>query len=121
MVLVPIIRQIIRTAVGIGTRYYRVEGQAFNKLYRGFPQSRTIGRGVRHGLTGGSIIGSLINPADDSPGNGISQIPFSKQPPTSKPYKTRFRQSIRSRNRCYRNDNNRYSGYKSRPFSRGRM
>ncbi len=74
--------------------YYRIEGKAFNRLYTGFPSSKTIGRGVRHGLTGGSVIGSLLTDAEDSPGNG-AQKPFSpkaKPTQTYKPYKTRVRQ-----------------------------
>ncbi len=91
MALVTLLREIFRLGARYGSRYYRLEGQAFNKLYRGFPQSKTIGRGVRHGLTAGSIAGSLINTADDSPGNG-SQIPFTKQQPSAnKSYQTRRR------------------------------
>ncbi len=66
--------KIITEGFKIGTRlfrqYYRLEGKAFNRLYTGFPASKTIGRGVRHGLTAGSLAGSLINDAPDSPGNG---------------------------------------------------
>ncbi len=65
--------QIIRQAFKYGTRYFKLEGQAFNKLYRGFPQSRTIGRGVRHGLTGGSIVGSLISPQPEENMNGLQK------------------------------------------------
>ncbi len=67
--------QIIKQGIKILSRYYALEGKAFNRLYTGFPQSKTIGRGVRHGLTAGSITGSLINPADELSGNGISQKP----------------------------------------------
>ncbi len=89
--------------VKLGSRYYRAEGKAFNKLYRGFPQSKTIGRGVRHGLTAGSIAGSFINDAPDSPGNGIQkQIQKRRNgyaPRT--PYKTRRRPTRSSCTRYY--------------------
>ncbi len=93
-----LISTIIREGFKIGTRYasryYAVESKAFNKLYTGFPQSRTIGRGVRHGLTAGSTIGSLIAPA--TPGNednGFQKIQQRKRFTSRKPYKTRFRQA----------------------------
>ncbi len=97
MVVFTVVKEIIKAGIRYGSKYYAYESKAFNTLYRGFPQSKTIGRGVRHGLTGGSVIGSLI--ADDSPGNGNNgfqktiQRKFSK---TSKPYKTRSRRSV-----CY--------------------
>ncbi len=103
MVLVPIARELIRQAVRFGSRYYAAEGKAFSKLYTGFPRSKVIGRGVRHGLVAGGIAGSFINPADDSPGNGI-QAPRKPALTASKPYKTRGRQTGRSRSsrrRCY--------------------
>ncbi len=79
-------------------RYYRLEGKAFNRLYTGFPQSKTIGRGVRHGLTVGSISGSLISDDPAIEEDGFPQ----KQPFTSrKQYKTRSRYSGRSNNRYF--------------------
>ncbi len=80
--------QIIRTAIRYASKYYKVEGQAFNKLYRGFPQSKTIGRGVRHGLTAGSIAGSLISPQPDENMNGLQK---KQQSTPGKFYKTRRR------------------------------
>ncbi len=80
--------QIIRQVFRLGTRYFKLEGQAFNKLYRGFPQSKTIGRGVRHGLTGGSIAGSLISPQGDENNNGLQK---KQQSTPGKFYKTRRR------------------------------
>ncbi len=98
-----LVSTIIKEVVKYASRYYRLEGKAFNKLYTGFPQSKTIGRGVRHGLTGGSIVGSLINTAEDTPGNGF-QTPFFKQPKTGSQNKARNRPTKRyySRNtiRC---------------------
>ncbi len=96
----------VKFGAKIFRRYYALEGKAFNKLYTGFPRSRTIGRGVRHGLTVGSVTGSLItNDADDSPGNGIQKT-VSKQPITSrKPYQTRDRRSRRFSCRNRYNDN----------------
>ncbi len=67
-------------------RYYRFEGKAFDRLYTGFPASKTIGRGVRHGLTAGSIAGSFIsNPVEDiingfpQKRNGIPSDKFQKK------------------------------------------
>ncbi len=97
-IVAPVLSQIVRTGIKALTRYYRLEGKAFNKLYTGFPQSKTIGRGVRHGLTVGSVAGSFINSADDSPGNGI-QTPFKSKPPSRQPYKARYRFSVRNRRR----------------------
>ncbi len=93
-----ILGQILRTAARYGSRYYKLEGKAFNRLYTGFPRSKVIGRGVRHGLTVGSIAGSLIN--DDGtpePTNGISKRRF--RPKTNRFSKTRgrFQQRYRSR------------------------
>ncbi len=119
MVLVPIARELFRQTVKFASRYYRYEGQAFNKLYRGFPQSKTIGRGVRHGLTSGSVIGSLINEAPDSPGNGNQKTIPSKST-TNQPYQTRRGFTARSRARrdrfCYPPRVNRYSYSRSRKF-----
>ncbi len=93
-------REIFRQSTKIFRRYYQLEGKAFNKLYTGFPKSRSIGRGVRHGLTVGSVTGSLItNDADDSPGNGIQKT-IPKQYPASTPIKTR-RGYTRRNGSCY--------------------
>ncbi len=102
MVLTVVAREVIRTGTKLLRSYYNVESKAFSKLYTGFPQSRSIGRGVRHGLTAGSVVGSLINNADDTPGNG-SSIPFkkSRNPPRSS-YKARGRQSAGYNRRRYR-------------------
>ncbi len=82
------------------TRYYRLEGKAFNRLYTGFPQSKTIGRGVRHGLTAGSIAGSLITDAGDTPGNnGIQKKTKYVYPPRSSD-KTRSRYTRSKYRRC---------------------
>ncbi len=92
-----------KEAIKQGTKllrsYYRIEGKAFNRLYTGFPKSRTIGRGVRHGLTVGSVTGSLFTDAEETPGNGV-QTPLrpKAKPQTYKQNKTRFRQP--SRRRC---------------------
>ncbi len=106
MVVFTVAKELFKVGIRLATRYYGAESKAFSKLYRGFPQSKQIGRGVRHGLVAGSIAGSFINDADDSPGNGIQkQIP--KQTTARKPYKTRYRQTRRSSNRygkCYKPD-----------------
>ncbi len=92
MVLVPIAREILRQGIRSFGRYYNLESKAFNKLYTGFPRSRLVGRGVRHGLTAGSVAGTFINNAEDTPGNGV-QKPFTKRQPITarKPYQTRGR------------------------------
>ncbi len=92
-----LISEVFRQGVRLAGRYYKIEGKAFEKLYTGFPQSRTIGRGVRHGLVAGQIAGSFINQAPDTPGNGIPSSRFKS--PTGQPYKTRGRFSVRSRGR----------------------
>ncbi len=98
MVLVTVLKEAIKFGIKYGSRYYAAEGKAFNKLYRGFPQSKTIGRGVRHGLVAGSVGGSFINQAPDTPGNGI-QAPFESKYPASSSYKARRGQSVRYRSR----------------------
>jgi len=100
MVLVPLAREALKVGIKAFTRYYRLEGKAFDKLYSGFPRARTIGRGVRHGLTTGSVAGSLIAP--DTPGNenGISQQRNGFK--TNPPYKTRNRFPVRDRSRYSR-------------------
>ncbi len=108
MVLVPIARELIKLGVRSTRKYYALEGKAFKKLYRGFPRSTTIGRGVRHGLTAGSITGTFItNNAEDSPGNGI-QKPYAKRITSRTPYKTRRRFPVRI-NTCYPNKRETYS------------
>ncbi len=103
MVIGPIIKEIAKAAIRYGSKYYAAEGKAFNRLYTGFHQSKTIGRGVRHGLTAGSIVGSLIsNEAPDTPGNGI----FPQKPryvsKTYKQNKTRIRRTVRRGCSSYR-------------------
>jgi len=113
MVIAVVVKEIVRFAA----RYYRFEGKAFSKLYTGFPQSRRIGTGVRHGLTAGSIAGTFINNAEDSPGNG-TQTPVRPKvkPPSGQSYQARNRQTSRSGSRrikCYQPD-----FFSTRPRSR---
>ncbi len=95
MVVGIIAKELFKAGAKAFSRYYRAEGKAFNRLYTGFPRAKTIGRGVRHGLTVGSITGSLIND-DGTPesNNGIPQRPRSK---TNRQYKTRRRFQQRTR------------------------
>ncbi len=97
MVIGPVITTIGKNIVRYASRYYKIEGQAFNKLYTGFPRSKTIGRGVRHGLTAGSVLGSLIS--DDNGLNGGNGFQKKIQPvsPSYTSYKTRNRRP----KRCY--------------------
>ncbi len=101
MVLVPIARELIRQGIRGFGRYYNLESKAFNKLYTGFPRSRLMGRAVRHGLTTGSVAGTLINVAPDSPGNEL-QKPFQKRQrfTPGKSYQTRRRFTRRNFTRC---------------------
>ncbi len=111
----PLLREVFKQGTKQLVRYYALEGKAFNRLYTGFPRSRTIGRGVRHGLAVGSVAGSFINQAPDTPGNGI-QAPFRKRTKTGTSYKTRNRFSGRRRgrnsDRCYPNRYKRRANYK---------
>ncbi len=100
MVLGQIVREGFRIGVKAATRYYRVEGKAFNKLYTGFPRSSVIGRGVRHGLTAGSVAGTLITDDDNQLNGGSIQKFPKKQPKTGKPYKTRYRPTTRFSTKC---------------------
>ncbi len=103
MVIGLIAKEIIKTAFRGAGKYYNIESQAFNKLYTGFPRSRLIGRGIRHGLTGGSIAGTFISKdADDSPGNGIQKRIQRQKSPSSKSYQTRSGRSSGYRARCRR-------------------
>ncbi len=95
-----IISQVGRQIVKGLTRYYRLEGKAFNKLYTGFPRSKTIGRGVRHGLTVGSVAGSFINQDDNNLNGGFQKIQQRERAQTRSPYQTRQRFSRRSSFEC---------------------
>ncbi len=53
--------------------------------------------GVRSGALAGSVIGSIINNAEDTPGNGVSQPWYGPQ--TSPPNKARVQQPVRNRSR----------------------
>jgi len=101
----PLLREVVKQGTRLARQYYSVEGKAFSKLYQGFPQSRTVGRGIRHGLVAGQLAGSFINQGEDSPGNGI-QAPFSrKQSPPRKSYQARGGRArgsgYRHKQRCY--------------------
>ncbi len=89
-------KELFKVGVKAFTRYYRAEGKAFNRLYSGFPQSRRISAGVRHGLTAGSLIGNIIND-DGTPEstNGISKRRF--RTPSNRFSKTRRRFQQRTR------------------------
>ncbi len=96
-----LIQEVFKVGVRYASRYYKVEGKAFDKLYRGFPQNRDVARGVRHGLTVGSAVGSLITGGEDTPGNGVPQaFEQRKRSKAGKSYQTRSRRSGRNRSRC---------------------
>ncbi len=96
----PIIIQVAKTGLRLAGKYYAVESKAFSKLYTGFPKSKVIGRGVRHGLVGGSIAGSLIGEGGVETGNGVPTKKLQRRHPSSKPYQTRSGRSRRSRFKC---------------------
>ncbi len=101
MVLGPVIIQAAKTGIRLAGRYFALESKAFNKLYMGFPQSKVIGRGIRHGLLAGQVAGSFINSLEFNNG-GNAPVPFKKvrfRAKTRKSYKTRRRQPTRCRAR----------------------
>ncbi len=100
MVIGVVAKEVFRQGTKALMRYYRIEGKAFQKLYTGFPKSGVIGRGVRHGLAGGSVVGSLINQAPETPGNGVQETFKRNGTPPRKSYKTRGRRSVRNNRRC---------------------
>ncbi len=103
MVVVKIASLVGEAIIKYGPRafkaYNKTERKIFTSLY-----GHARGRGVRHGLAGGSAIGSLINNQDD--GLNDAKIPIGKRPKTSS--------SNQARNRRFRNSN---SGYYSKSKS----
>ncbi len=79
--------------------------------------NRDLRAGIKHELTLGAAIGSLISIAPDSPGNEF-QTPIQprKFPKTYKPYKTRGRQTRRGSLRSCRPDE--FSQRSRRSYSR---
>ncbi len=65
----------------------RMDKRAWDKLYFGI--RRDINLGIRHGLTGGSIVGTFID--EDGTGTNGGQI---QKPSSSKFKKTRRRQPV---------------------------
>ncbi len=116
MVIITVAKELIKFGIRSSRKYYALESKAFSKLYTGFPRSRTIGRGVRHGLVAGSIGGSFINDAEDTPGNGVQKPLQPKQSAPRQSYKTRSRQTSRCRpgnSRYYKfNQRSRRSSYR---------
>ncbi len=105
MPLIPI----IVTAAKVATKVYKhrkaiyavltAQDRYISSAFRYGGYGKATSYGVRSGALAGSVIGSFINNAEDTPGNGV-QKPFHGTP-SSPPNKTRIRQSIRdgSRNR----------------------
>ncbi len=83
--------------------FSKYEGKTYTKLY-----GLSRGRGVRHGLTAGGVIGSFINQDDlSAPDAPLSQNGKSK---ASKSYKTRFRQfRYSNRRKCVCGKSNKYN------------
>ncbi len=99
--IVPVLRELFRVASRALVQYNRLEKKSFDKLYSGFP--RGTGRGVRHGLTAGAGLGSLLN--DDGGVGDDGEIPFQKRTKPNQFKKTRTRRRRRFGGRdpkCYR-------------------
>ncbi len=100
--VIPLVYKHRKAIYAVLTAQDRYISRSFK--YGGYGKATSYG--VRSGALAGSIIGSIINQADDSPGNGI-QKPFQKQPKTNKSYQTRSRRTSRNysrySNRCIPN------------------
>ncbi len=70
-----IIGQAISKYRGPAIAFTQSDKLVLNKAWTGFKHKSSIVGGIRTGLLGGSIVGSFINNAPDTPGNGPS-IPF---------------------------------------------
>ncbi len=76
-----VLRKLVETAVKIS----KYDKKAWDKLYFGIRED--IKLGVRHGLGGGSVVGTFINEGVEGPNAGT--IPFKNVHETYKPNKTR--------------------------------
>ncbi len=103
---------IVREAIRYGARFFKFEKKAFDKLYRDYPVG--VGRGVRHGLTVGSAVGSLINKEEDLLNGGISQKSRNGSPASSQD-KARGRFAKRSGGKYFRKS--KFDSYCRRPYS----
>ncbi len=103
MVIAIVAKEIVKTALSYGAKYFKYEKSAFDKLYKGFPPG--VAPGVRHGLAVGSAIGSYITGKDLSDPNGIQKT--NGKSTSYPPYKTRSGRTRRRYPECpdgyYRN------------------
>ncbi len=108
MPIIPIAIQVAKQVFKHRKYIYKTlvaQDRAIDKAFRIGGYGRQTRYGVRHGIVAGSVLGTLINNADDSPGNGIQKV-FKKQPAkTNKPYKTRRRSTVRCRPEYKRRSN----------------
>ncbi len=98
-------------------RYSRAEGKVFNKLY-----GTTRGRGVRHGLAAGGVVGSLISTESPSDDNGSLSKEDGNASGKQNKTRSRFKRNTSSRRynkqypskrcRCARNNKYRSSHYR---------
>ncbi len=94
-------KELIKVAIKHYSRYYKLEGRAFNSLYKGFRPG--VARGVRHGLASGSVIGSVLkNDFSDDSTDGI---------PQKKQYGSPARSSYKARGRRPGRFNRRYNRF----------
>ena len=112
MVLVPIAKELLKVGIKYASRYYRIEGKAFEKLYTGFRPG--VARGIRHGLVAGSVVGeTLKNNFSDDTTSGFQKKRSRYSP--RKPYKTRDRYSGRYNSRSKRGKQSYFSRRCPRP------
>ncbi len=109
----PVISTGLRTAARYVYQGLRQQERIIDYTYRKTGlYNRGVVRGIKHGLSGGQIIGgglSLGLNAEDSPGNNASTLQQKNKFTSRKPYKTRRRPT-----KCY---SSRYSG-KQRSYNR---
>ncbi len=115
--VIGIISQIVRPFIRQGARQIyqalRAQDRIIDYTYRKTGlYNRGIVRGIKHGLSGGAIVGGTLQlglNAEDTPGNG-NGVPFKKRPrfTSRKPYQTRNRRTTKSKRRyCYRDNTRR--------------
>ncbi len=109
MVLAKIATEVAKRGITYGTRFYRSDKQAWNKLYAGFP--RYVKKGTREGFLVGSTIGGLLSGSLNNEDQSVNPDAFQKngqRPTSSKQYQTHYRYRGRSKRRsgkrqCYCN------------------
>ncbi len=105
MPIIPIAIKVAQTVFKYRRQIYSVitaQDRYIKGAFVGTRVSKAAQYGWRSGAAAGGLLGStLINDADDSPGNAIQKAK-PKQTTTSKPYQTRRRQTRSNRSRYCR-------------------